>query len=1406
MHAHAPSNAIRIPDAHFLFNADFKRSGVDLVLSADDRELVLHDYFKGEKHAALASPDGAFLTGAIVTALTGAVEVSQADGNIAAAHQVIGHVTRLAGSATAMRNGVAVILNLGDNVEKGDVIQSGADSTVGIKFIDGTVFGLSSNARMVLNDMVYDPNGSNNSSLLSLVAGTITFVAGETAKHGDMKVDTPVATMGIRGTAVLVEIDFSVPGQNSAPNASFQVLVEPDGHTGSYILFDKTTLQPIAMVNVAGQQINITNGVVTQTNSPLPPDVQKLINEVFQQKFSENSNPKSTSPQNDTITPQLIGPIIKLANGATAIPVFELAGSSGSSGSSGSGGPGLFLLRVDGPPTLATLDLSGRPATNFFVNDVAGRDSTGGLVNFTDVNAGDTPTVKITFQSAAFHGHSANPLSAQQLADIAATEVQIAVTPNPGNNNNGSAAWTYSVPDKAFDFLAAGETLTLTYLVTVNNNFAPNPEAASVPITITVTGGAAAAEVWVHTATDGNDNLWTTGQNWETRHVPGATDDVIIITDQMNSSAPSYPVTIAQGTAAVAHSVTMNDFGALPPELDIENGGSLAVGAALNLSADSIFVNSGDVSVGGAAEIRDESVLHNSGSLTLAAGGDFKGEAGITNTGTIKLAGGTLNVLVDIANAGEDAPGLIMVDSSATLAVNGGRIDGGALAVAGTLDLEGAAVLQNGSLADSGRVAVSGSGNTLTGETVTNDCAIDITGALTLASGTTIVNGEAGTVTVEGTGSLTLKDTSAISGGSLTNFGNITIEASTSTTLDGVEVDNASGTIHVDPGASAKLILDDGTTISGGALTIGSFGTLEAFGSTGGTLSGVLVNNGNLIQIDSDSRLVLEDAEVAGGTLANSGTLRSTGASSITGATLTNSGTLDVGSGTLALDGTIISGGDIANDGTIKVDPWKTLNLNGVALNGGAISNAGTIEIAAVASIENDNFVNLGGLLLLDAYQTLTLDGMTISGGQFANNGTVELDSGSTLTLANLAWTGGAIASRGVIEIAGSGSIDHASFGNSQLAIDAGQTLTLDGTTLSSGMVANSGTIQVDELNSLDLSHVALSGGTISNQGVIEIVGSSSINDGHIVNSGATLIVDSDQVLTLDDTTITGGRIAAHGSIDVDAGHSLTLDGVMVCGGDTFTNDGIVDSSGSTGIVGFDSILNNERIEVQSGTLFVGEKISGTGHLVIDGGATLELASGVCSGETVNFAASTGQLKLDDPGAFKGVIAGFAGDGTLSGSDQIDLTNFNSDGFRECYNPETHTLFVTDGIHCASLNFLGNYVQDNFSFTSDGNGGTIIYDPPVSGNGTVVGAAPAASGSVDGFAFNFANAGQIPSMEVSATHDILPLPDAHLNPAVPADPDHGPSAASVPSVLESQTPTDWHHLFTALAHHTDFHV
>ena len=129
----------------------------------------------------------------------------------------IGKVVTATGSVTIEHANAVVVqakipaggvgqTKIGDPVYKGDVVQTGADGKVGITFTDGTAFNLSSNARMVLNEFVYDPNGKSNSTLFSLSKGTFTFIAGKVAKTGDMKIDTPVATMGIRGTTPHVEI------------------------------------------------------------------------------------------------------------------------------------------------------------------------------------------------------------------------------------------------------------------------------------------------------------------------------------------------------------------------------------------------------------------------------------------------------------------------------------------------------------------------------------------------------------------------------------------------------------------------------------------------------------------------------------------------------------------------------------------------------------------------------------------------------------------------------------------------------------------------------------------------------------------------------------------------------------------------------------------------------------------------------------------------------------------------------------------------------------------------------------------------------------------------------------------------------------------------------------------------
>ena len=128
----------------------------------------------------------------------------------------IGKVVSTVGKVTIEHADAAVVqaklsedqadAKVSDPIYRGDVIKTGADGRVGINFVDGSSFNVSSNASMEMNEFVYDPAGKSNSTFFSLARGTFTFIAGSVAKTGNMKVDTPVATLGIRGTTPHIEI------------------------------------------------------------------------------------------------------------------------------------------------------------------------------------------------------------------------------------------------------------------------------------------------------------------------------------------------------------------------------------------------------------------------------------------------------------------------------------------------------------------------------------------------------------------------------------------------------------------------------------------------------------------------------------------------------------------------------------------------------------------------------------------------------------------------------------------------------------------------------------------------------------------------------------------------------------------------------------------------------------------------------------------------------------------------------------------------------------------------------------------------------------------------------------------------------------------------------------------------
>jgi serralysin len=126
--------------------------------------------------------------------------------------------------------------------------------------------------------------------------------------------------------------------------------------------------------------------------------------------------------------------------------------------------------------------------------------------------------------------------------------------------------------------------------------------------------------------------------------------------------------------------------------------------------------------------------------------------------------------------------------------------------------------------------------------------------------------------------------------------------------------------------------------------------------------------------------------------------------------------------------------------------------------------------------------------------------------------------------------------------------------------------------------------------------------------------------------------------------------------------------------------------------------------------LQIGGALAGTtGSATIGTGATLELAA--ADSASVTFSSSTGMLKLDHSATFSGLIFNFSGNGSLSGSDQIDLKDINFNLVHDTY--AAGVLTVTDGTNTAELDFNGSYTLANFKFASDGTGGTIVYDPPV---------------------------------------------------------------------------------------------
>ena len=120
----------------------------------------------------------------------------------------VAQIKTVSGQAEIVRNGARSSARVGDPLYEKDTIETGADGAIGITFIDNTVMSGGPNSQIVLEDYKFNSSNFEGSMLTDMNRGTVSMISGDIARStpGAMKVKTPTAILGVRGTRFVIEV------------------------------------------------------------------------------------------------------------------------------------------------------------------------------------------------------------------------------------------------------------------------------------------------------------------------------------------------------------------------------------------------------------------------------------------------------------------------------------------------------------------------------------------------------------------------------------------------------------------------------------------------------------------------------------------------------------------------------------------------------------------------------------------------------------------------------------------------------------------------------------------------------------------------------------------------------------------------------------------------------------------------------------------------------------------------------------------------------------------------------------------------------------------------------------------------------------------------------------------------
>ncbi len=671
------------------------------------------------------------------------------------------------------------------------------------------------------------------------------------------------------------------------------------------------------------------------------------------------------------------------------------------------------------------------------------------------------------------------------------------------------------------------------------------------------------------------------------------------------SNSYSGVTTISAGTLQVGAGSTAGTLGS----------GSVTDNAALTFNrSDSITVSN---AISGTGTVTKQGA----GTLTLTGANSYSGVTTIS-VGTLQVGSGGTAGTLGSGSVSDNAALIFNRSDSITV--------GNAISGSGTLTKQGAGTLTlTGSNSYSGITTISagtiqvGAGSTagtLGSGSVTDNAALIFNRSDDLTVSNAISG--SGTLTKQGASTLTLTGNNSYSGTTTISAGTLQVGAgSTAGTLgSGSVTDNAaltfnrSDSITVSNSISgsgtlaqqgAGILTLSGTNIYTGNTTINA-GTLQ-IGSTSALPSGV--GKGN---VNAGGTLDLNGYGITVNGLAGSGTVRSNVAGAVTftvGAndqTTTFSGLIENGSGTIALTktgaGTLTLIGNNTYSGTTTISAG-TLQVGSGGTSGTLGSGSVTDNASLAFNRSNDftvsNAIGGTGSLTKQGAGTLTLTGSNnYSGTTTISAGTLQVGAGSTA---------GTLGSGGVTD-------------NAALVFNRSDSITV------SSVISGSGTLTQQGTGTLILTGGnSYAGTTTISAGTLQ-VGSSgtsgTLGSGNVTNN-ATLVFNRSNSITVSNAISGSGALTQQGS------DTLILTGSNSYSGTTIISAGTLQvGAGSTvGTLGSGGVTNNSSLVFnRSGSLTVGNTISGSGGVTKQGAGTLTLIGNNSYSGTTTISAGTLQV------------------------------------------------------------------------------------------------------------------------------------------------------------------------------------